>query len=416
MGLTIDRHELWSLLGYVPHAGQRAMHDSLARYRVMACGVRWGKSTSAAHEALAMALEPRPRGCGWIVGPNYDLGQKVWREVVHLLHARLPQLVIAHREHEHYLSIHNLAGGTCEIRLKSADSPVSLLGEGLDWLVLDEAAQVRPDIWERYLMARLLDKRGRGLLISTPKGKGWFHGAFRRGQRGVDSDYASWNSPTWENPIIRKDDIERIRASTPEALFRQEYGAEFIEGAGSVFRFVRERATGGADAGAPYTAGLDLARVQDYTVLVVMDSERRVVHWERWTRVDWSQQVARIAHALERYGRPLCYVDSTGAGEPVYETLLEAGVNVEGYPFTAQSKAALVNNLAIMLERGEIVLPQPEAWPELIDELEAFQYSVTDAGNVRTGSPPGMHDDCVCALMLAAWGARDTGEYEIQEV
>jgi len=39
----------------------------------------------------------------------------------------------------------------------------------------------------------------------------------------------------------------------------------------------------------------------------------------------------------------------------------------------------------------------------LIDELEAFEYSVTENGNVRTGAPSGYHDDTVIALALAAW-------------
>jgi hypothetical protein len=35
-----------------------------------------------------------------------------------------------------------MAGGQSEIRAKSADNPISLLGEGLDWVVVDEAARV----------------------------------------------------------------------------------------------------------------------------------------------------------------------------------------------------------------------------------------------------------------------------------
>jgi hypothetical protein len=81
-------------------------------------------------------------------------------------------------------------------------------------------------------------------------------------------------------------------------------------------------------------------------------------------------------------------------------------VQARAYPFTQASKAALINNLTLMLERKEITLPRPELCPELVEELEAFEFSVTEAGNVRTGSPSGMHDDCVVALALAAWDSR----------
>jgi hypothetical protein len=60
----------------------------------------------------------------------------------------------------------------------------------------------------------------------------------------------------------------------------------------------------------------------------------------------------------------------------------------------------------MMIEERRIVLPRPEIWPEGVDELEAFEYSVSDSGNVRSGSPSGMHDDCVISLALAAWSVR----------
>jgi hypothetical protein len=80
-----------------------------------------------------------------------------------------------------------------------------------------------------------------------------------------------------------------------------------------------------------------------------------------------------------------------------------------GYPFTVKSKAALVNNLSLLLEEPEIVLPRVDLWPEGIEELDAFEYLMTDNGSVRTGAPSGMYDDGVVALALAAWRARPKG-------
>ena len=71
-----------------------------------------------------------------------------------------------------------------------------------------------------------------------------------------------------------------------------------------------------------------------------------------------------------------------------------------------RSKAALIDNLSMMLEQEKIVLPRPEVWPEGIDELESFQFSISDAGNVKSGAPSGYHDDCCMALALAAWEVR----------
>jgi len=278
----------------------------------------------------------------------------------------------------------------------------------LDWLIVDEAARLKPTIWEGHLSQRLIDKRGWALLISTPRGKGYFYDLFRRGQ-GQDFDYASWNYPSWTNPYLDPHLIEEERSRIPERVFRQEYGGEFIEGSGQVFRNVRECATGEwqePHKGESYHAGVDLGKVQDFSVIVVMNSKREVVHVDRFNKVDWSFQISRIKAATERYNRAATYVDSTGAGEPIFEALRRENINAQPYPFTTKSKAALVDNLVLLLERREITLPRPELWPEGLEELEGFEYSVTDSGTVRTGAPGGMHDDCAVALALAAWNPR----------
>jgi len=356
-------------------------------------------------EGLAASLAPQERSYGWVVAPTYDLADKVFREIVLIASERLRHRIVVIKESERRIVIHNLAGGISEIRAKSADNPVSLLGEGLDWVIIDEAARLKPTIWEGHLTQRLIDRKGWALLISTPRGKGYFYDLFRRGQ-GKDPEFASWNNPSRDNPYLDGALIEEERGRLPERVFRQEYGGEFLEGSGQVFRNVRECATGIWQEPrrlARYHAGLDLAKVQDFTVLVILDDHRQVVFVDRFHRIDWALQVQRIQAATSRYNRARTFVDSTGAGEPVYESLRRAGVSCTAYPFTQKSKAALIDNLAMLIEGKQLILPKVSLWPEGIDELEAFEYSVTDSGNVRTGSPYGCHDDCVMALALAAW-------------
>lgn len=395
-------------LNYRPHPGQVQVHRSEASRRVVACGVRWGKSIMAAHEGIAAAMRPAERGIGWVVAPTYDLADRVYREIVVVAAEHLRHRIVSLKESERRLVLRNMGGGASEIRAKSADNPISLLGEGLDWVIVDEAARMKPTIWEGHLSQRLLDKQGWALLISTPRGKGWFYELWRRGQ-GHDHDFESWNQPSWTSPFLDAAAIEDERERLPERVFRQEYGAEFLEGSGQVFRNVRDVATGDWQEprpGVTYRAGLDLARVEDFTVLVIMNPDRQVVFIDRFTKLDWSLQVARIKAATERFNHCSVLIDSTGAGQPVYESLRTAGVRAMPYPFTSKSKGALIDNLSLMLEKREIVLPKAEIWPEGIDELESFEFSVTEQGNVRTGAPSGVHDDCVIALALAAWRAR----------
>ena len=224
---ALSKRAFFDAIGYRPHAGQLPVHRSRAPRRVLACGVRFGKSLCAAAEGLAAAMEPRERSVGWICAPTYDLADKVFREIVVLTAAHLRHRIVSLKEHDMRLVLRNMGGGVSEIRGKSADNPTSLLGEGLDWCVIDEAARLKPAIWESHLSQRLLDKRGWALLISTPRGKGWFYDAWRRGQ-GVDHDYASWNGPSWTHPLLDRATIEADRERLPERVFKQEYAGESI--------------------------------------------------------------------------------------------------------------------------------------------------------------------------------------------
>jgi hypothetical protein len=405
---VLDKQAFFASLGYRPHPGQLAVHESRAPRRVLACGVRWGKSMCAAMEALAAAMAPGERTKGWVAAPTYDLADKVFREIVFLASEHLRHFIVSMKTNDKALVLRNLGGSTSEIRAKSADNPVSLLGEGLDFLIVDEAARLKPAIWTNHLSQRLVDRRGWSLLISTPRGKGWFWDECRRGQGG-DGSYESWSSPSWENPHLDRDLIEAQRRLLPERAFRQEYGAEWIEGSGAVFRNVRECATGSwraPEAGETYYGGLDLARTEDWTVLVIVDSRERVCFVDRFHRLPWTTQVARIKAASERYFQPRINVDTTGVGEPIYDALRREELWVRPYPFTAKSKAALIDNLVLHFEQRQVELPRVELWPEGVEELEAFEFDVTESGHVRTGAPAGMHDDIVIGLALALWGAR----------
>ncbi len=411
--MQLDKAALFEDLGYEPHAGQLAVHRSTARFRVVACGVRWGKTTAAAMEAIAAALEPKESAIGWVVAPTYDLADRVFREVEVIVLERLRHRLVQKKEAERRILLRNMAGGVSEIRAKSADNPVSLLGEGLDFVVVDEAARLKPLIWQNHVSQRLIDKRGWALLISTPKGKGYFYDLFRRGQgQARDAEHESWNMPSWTNPLLDRDLIEAERDKLPQRVFEQEYGAAFVEGAGAVFRNVRELATGEwkePQRGEVYFGGLDLAKVEDFSVLTIINAQREVVFVDRFHRLDWGLQVARIRAALQRYNGARATCDVTGVGDPIYEQLRRDGCAISPYPFSAKSKAALIENLSLMLEQRTLVLPRPEICPELVDELESFEYSVTESGHVRTGAPGGQHDDCVVSLALAAWQVRKIG-------
>ena len=93
-------------------------------------GRRSGKSWMAAHEIIPWLLTPNTRG--WIVAPNYNLGQKVAREVKRIIIRELKLPVESKKEISGDLYFMRLSGLNSEIAVRSADSPESLIGEGID--------------------------------------------------------------------------------------------------------------------------------------------------------------------------------------------------------------------------------------------------------------------------------------------
>lgn len=226
--LRLRKSDLFRSLGYEPHAGQLEVHRCRAKRRVVACGTRWGKSTLGVYEAIAELLQPREHALGWIVAPTYELTSRIFARVVEVLHEKLKHRIRAYSLRGHWISVINLGGGVSELRAKTADRPSGLLGEALDFVIIDEATTVRDEVFDDHIAPRLVDRKGRALLLSTPGGPNWFYKEFRRGQHGKDSEYASFAKPTWTNPHVPAEAIEAERKRLGGELFMQQYGAEFL--------------------------------------------------------------------------------------------------------------------------------------------------------------------------------------------
>jgi len=201
--------------------------------------------------------------------------------------------------------------------------------------------------------------------------------------------------------------VEEARHTLPMDVFRQEYEAEFLEDSAGVFRGIMNCVKGDFEqpkTGASYILGWDIAKHTDFSVMIVMDTHRRhVVAYDRFNQIDYSLQLQRLKALADKY-KARVIMDSTGVGDPVLEQVKKMGLFVDGYNFTSTTKQQLIENLAVAIENGEVSFPHI---PELIHELQLYQYEITRAGNVRYSAPQGYHDDTVIALGLALLGCKE---------
>lgn len=208
------RNRLWKELGYQPHPGQEAIHASAARHKVASCGRRFGKSYIGGHELVLEAMLTRlmlphleengKRREFWIVGPVYSDAEKEFRIAYNGLKrigAPFDRPGTYNDPHGGDMQI-SLYGGKFVAIAKSAQYPERLVGEGLNGVIMAEAAKIKPSVWLKFVRPMLADFSGWSLHASTPEGRNWFHSSWERGQSKLEPDWQSWRMPSWTNPIV----------------------------------------------------------------------------------------------------------------------------------------------------------------------------------------------------------------------
>lgn len=386
------------------HPAQRQVVDEAARFNVLACGRRWGKTVLGVDRLVIPALAGKP--VGWY-SPTYKMLAEVWRDVRRVLQPYATRVdKQAHR-------IELVSGGVWE--MWSLDTPDVSRGRKYARVVIDEAAMVphMADTWQAAIRPTLTDLEGDAWFLSTPKGMNFFRQIYARGQDPLRPDWKSWQMPTVANPFIKAGEVEAARQELPERTFAQEYLAQFLEDAGGVFRRVRACAT--AERATPYrgefVAGLDWAQQHDFTVMVVLDAEtRRVVDMNRFNQVDWAVQRGRVKTMADKWGISQIIAEHNSIGGPNIEALQREGLPVVSFETTSLSKPPLIESLALALERSELEILND---PVLVAELEAYERTISPVtGRSRYGAPEGMYDDTVMALALAWYGATE-GHFDV---
>ena len=395
------------------HPAQHKIFYDTHRFKVVDAGRQFGKSQLAGVFGITYALQ-HPYSEGWIISPSYRQSTFLWKKIKRICE-ELGIPIIA-KSSNHDISITFKYNGSV-IRALSSDDPDKLRGETLSLLIVDEAAMMANNIWTEHLRPMMMVHKAPAMFISTPKGKNWFYDIYQLGVSNdpKHKDWISFKYTSLDNPLIDKGEIDAIREQTPESLFLQEYMGEFLDAGGEVFNhYAVAPMSGKAEDGHVYIAGLDLARQTDFTVLTIADiNTLEVVDILRMNTIDWYSQISRIKEYLKRYHWPTVYADSTGVGDAIVNRMIqEEGLDVRGLVFSARSKTQMIQNLAVMLQKEELVLPD---LPMVKDEFDRYSYKQTQSGALQYSAPSGYHDDIVCSFALLAWGAKhcaqDIGGY-----
>ncbi len=209
---------------------QKEVINDNSRFRVLITGRRFGKTYLAINELAKFSSQPNKKV--WYVAPTYRQARQIcWAKLKEV--ALENELISYINETDLTIRLHN----NSEISLRGADrSSQALRGVGLDFLCIDEAADVPSEAWYSVLRPTLSDRsvKGDALFCGTPRGYGnWFYDIFCKGKE--DKDWTSFQFTTLDGGQVDQDEINSAKNDLDERTFRQEYLATFETYAGAIY-------------------------------------------------------------------------------------------------------------------------------------------------------------------------------------
>jgi len=198
-----------------------------SRFKTVVAGRRFGKTFLSVNMILKEAVTGVNKNC-WYVAPTYGSAKEIAWDM--LIHTIPPEYVS--KTNESSLTLRLINGSV--ISLKGAEKPNNLRGRALDFCVLDEFADMRPEAWYEVIRPSLSDRQGNAVFIGTPKGRNHFYDLWAKGIDGANN-WSSFQYTTIQGENVPAEEIEAARADLDERTFKQEYEAEFVTYQGLIY-------------------------------------------------------------------------------------------------------------------------------------------------------------------------------------
>lgn len=395
-------------LGFRPRDWQRRCLAALRRFSVLVVHRRGGKTVLAVMRLIDSALRcPKQAGRFAYIAPQLKQAKAIAWDYLKRYALKVPGCKVNESE----LSIE--FGNGARIRIFGADNPDSLRGMYFDGVVLDEVAQMKPEVWTEIVLPALLDRRGWALFIGTPKGVNLFSETY----------YSALSDPTWfaacytvnDTDALTPEDIILAKRSTPEPVYRQEFLCDFtvaamnaLIGIDVVNEAAGKHLREDQYSFAPRILGVDVARQGD---------DRSVIY-RRQGLASWiagppmqggnSIQVATaVAQQIRDWQPDAVFVDGTGGyGAGVIDQLRQWGFTPTEVQFGgkasdprfANKRAEMYWGMKEWLEGGGAIPNDPALKAELCSPTYEFvregvmQLEAKDDIKQRLGVSPDLAD------------------------
>ena len=364
---------------------QQKVFNDTARFKVVAAGRRCGKSRLAAWSMIVRALQS-PKCTVFYVAPTQGQARDImWSLLEDLAH---PVIATKHVNNMEF----KLVNGS-RIMLKGGDRPDTMRGVSLEYLVIDEYADVKQQVFEEILRPALADRKGDCLFIGTPKGRNHFYDLYCYADAGEDDSFAAWHFTSYDNETLDPEEINLAKKSMSSFAFRQEFMSSFEALGSEIFKEEWVQFSDDTPEIGDYYIAVDLAGFEDpssrskknkrldSTAISVVKVNEQGWHIEdvihgRWTLEATAQ---KIFNAVDRY-RPISVGIERGiAKQAVMSPLTDMMrrnnrfFRIEELTHGNQKKTdRIVWALQGRFENGLVTLAKGEWNSEFLDQL--FQF------------------------------------------
>ena len=362
---------------------QAEIAKNRARFKVLCCGRRWGKTTLAIEEIKGKIASGKKK-IAYIATTYQQARDIVWN----LLKTELKGAFFNEQRLEIQI-------GKCILVLRGWEAIETLRGQAFDFLILDEVASMRKFWmgWQEVLRPTLTDTKGKVMFISTPKGYNHFYDLFN--QELKDKDYKSFKFSSYDNPFLPKEEIDNAKITLPVERFEQEYMASFQKTQGLVYKeFNREKHLYEELPQGEYEkiGGVDFGFKNPACVLDIRFAKDKFYVEDEWYKRERTEE--QIADYISAYKFNEVYPDPENPS--AIEVLKQKNINVREVIKGKDSVKSGINKVREMFITGRLKINK--RCVNLISELEMYSYDDEVGDRNEKENPIKANDHALDAL------------------
>lgn len=381
--MSTAEREMHVYTGYTPTPWQAEVLEDQHQFIVICAGRRTGKTILALTKLVKAATEIEG-STNLYVAPTYGMAKDIAWSALKDMVEPFRQAGIVQRVYESDLIIRFRSGSI--IQLKGADKEDALRGMGLDFVVLDEIAVMKPRVWSEILRPSVVDHGGKAMFISTPQGYDAFYEMYLQ-ETKEPLVWKSYHFQTIDNPYVNPAEIEQARRDMDDRAFKQEFCASFVTFGGQVFTDFDRSKHVVQDLpflpGAEYGLGVDFGWSSPSVALFInVDAQENVTVFAEYAKTETpvSTMALAIKEQVPGHLPTLIGCDPAGAAkaeaiglDAVSELRSYFGFDAvkyrKNYPGVIQDG---VNGIRKWLRNGKLRISS--RCPRLIEAFEMYRY------------------------------------------